>query len=612
MVSIFKACQYCFNKYFGSQDDLGFNLVVLTCYAQNPPVRSKTQRISFLDLPRSLREQIYDEANIGGDKFIDLNFWTIEEGSWKDHEGQPLNKVPRPVLDYRSHDGDRSPYFEESFPFALLMVGSRLIHKEVLTKLYAHNTFAVSLLGPGGLRPLDHLGDTALRELRVLIVSLRPCKCLTPFCSKNSWGFGECGVWPRPRSDNFWNALQHLSQGSHSRPLGHVSRTDKLTLARWRRTCARIASNTRPNQLSLYLTAEPGDTQIANAILAPLRALPVLRDAAINLGTHLRNIEAKLLARDMALSLTDKLHYPPFRFLDLPVELQMHILQLTRLVDDSFVVWDSRKRLKGWASRRNCYGCVRTHSFVDRETFCSERHSGTFNPNCECRDSALPYFLVSKAFAEVARSVFYARNEFRLFPRHSGQTDRIAGYDTFEGDGYYELTLSSFLACVPQRHVSSLTHITLIIPPLAPTYLSHQERHSWTQWLDSIKSLRQSADLSRLTLDVHFSDQDPLPYLPADPDTFQHRSMLARRTRDPTLEKNMLAAYRRILAPMKILGPELRALLVYVAWPLCKDAHGERKADEKMLGRMIMGGDYDSAKWGKRDISPYSQPKRGY
>lgn len=575
----------------------------------------KPPRTTFLDLPQCLREQIYDEANIGGDKFIDLNFWTIKEGAWKDHEGQPLNKVPGPLAGYRCHEDDRSPFFEESFPAALLRVGSRLIHNEVQARLYAHNIFAVSLLGPDGLRPLENLGDTALRELRVLVVSLRPCKCLNPFCSQINWGYGKCSVWPRPQSYYFWNALRHLSEGTHSRPLGCVSRTDKATLARWQRICARLASNTRPRQLTLYLTAEPADSQAANAIIGPLRKLPVLQNAAINLGTYLGNIETRSLARDLALSLTNKLNYPSFRFLDLPLELQEQILRHTILVDRAFMVWDPTERLQGWASRQHRYGFSQRHSFVDTEIFYSEEETGVFSSSGDCCESPLPYFLVSKAFAEVARYVFYTRNEFRLFPTDSwsGQFEEIAERGTLGGDRYYELALPSFLRRMPQRYVSSLTHITLILPPLAPMCMDQdQQHHSWDEWIASIVSLGQSADLRRLTLEVHFSDQDPLPDFPTNSSMFQHQSMVARRRRYATMEKAMLETYTRVLTPLKTLGPELRALLVYVAWPLYRGADGDRKADERMLERMIMGEVYDSAKWGKRDRSPYSQPVRGY
>lgn len=60
---------------------------------------------------------------------------------------------------------------------------------------------AVSLLGPNGLKSVEDLGDVALGELRVLVVSLRTCNCLSLFFPKINWNYSECGVWPRPRSE---------------------------------------------------------------------------------------------------------------------------------------------------------------------------------------------------------------------------------------------------------------------------------------------------------------------------------------------------------------------------------------------------------------------------
>lgn len=45
---------------------------------------------------------------------------------------------------------------------------------------------------------------------------------------------------------------------------------------------------------------------------------------------------------------------------------------------------------------------------------------------------------------------------------------------------------------------------------------------------------------------------------------------------------------------------------------MCKGAHEDHKADERMLERMRMGEEYDAAKWGKREVSLYSQPERGH
>lgn len=196
------------------------------------PDQNAPAKIIFLDLPHCIRERIYKKAIIGGDKFINLNFWSIKQETWKDHDCQPLCRIPACVAEYRRHDNDHSSFFEKFFPAALLRVGSRIIRHEVQAMLYVCNSFAVSLQGPNGLQSLENLGDVALGELRVLVVSLRPYKCLVPFCSKINRNYGECGVWPRPRSEYSWNEFTQLAKGTRSRPIGSQSRTDKATLAR--------------------------------------------------------------------------------------------------------------------------------------------------------------------------------------------------------------------------------------------------------------------------------------------------------------------------------------------------------------------------------------------
>ncbi|CAH0043334.1 unnamed protein product [Clonostachys solani] len=38
---------------------------------------SPRHRVTFVDLPRHVRDKIYQEAGYRGNKFIDLNLWTI-------------------------------------------------------------------------------------------------------------------------------------------------------------------------------------------------------------------------------------------------------------------------------------------------------------------------------------------------------------------------------------------------------------------------------------------------------------------------------------------------------------------------------------------------------
>lgn len=578
--------------------------VNLEANGKKSPDQLNIQKTSFIDLPQHVREKIYDEAHIGGNKFIDLNFWSVNEATWRDLEDFPVYKSPpTPASRYLQ---------EESFPAGLLRVGSRLIQDEVQAKLYAQNTFAVSLHGPGGLEPLEHLSNAALREVRVLIVSLCPCKCLTPFCSKINWNRGECVVWPRPRSEYFWDPLKRV-RVTHRRSLGCVSRTDRTTLACWRRICARLASNTQPRHLKLYLTAQPADNQTAHAILEPLREFPELKDIAINLGTHLGASEARSLARDAVLQLTKAAYSGAFRFMDLPTELQVDILRHTGLIDERFLDWSPSERLISQASWRPCDsdGPSQEHPSRSPDVFCLEKNSGAFNAGCECYDSSLPFFRVSKAFAKVSRSVFYGYNEFRLYPNSRRHTGRIAGYDAFDGDGHYEISLASFLRRTPQQYIAYLSHVVIILPTMTPDFL---QPAGWDRWVDSINTLKRLAHLPRLKLEIHFSDQNPLPDTDVVPHTFQQQSLQARRIRNPVLERAMRDTYMRIIEPLKMLGSELGALLVYVAWPVCEseDGHRDRKVDERMLEKMVMGEKYESAKWRKREQSPYCQIARYY
>lgn len=62
---------------------------------QIAPDQNAPEKITFLDLPHYIRERIYKKANIGGDKFIDLNFWSTKEETCKDHDRQPCARYLR-------------------------------------------------------------------------------------------------------------------------------------------------------------------------------------------------------------------------------------------------------------------------------------------------------------------------------------------------------------------------------------------------------------------------------------------------------------------------------------------------------------------------------------
>lgn len=194
-------------------------------------------------------------------------------------------------------------------------------------------------------------------------------------------------------------------------------------------------------------------------------------------------------ARNSVLTQKNKLRYQQFRFLDLPLELQMQLLQHTNLVATRFVAWDPSERFRIISSGRHCSRyCGADNSYngshIEWEVFCAARRAA-FNVRCECQDSPLNYFLVSKAFAVAARYVFYARNTFKLFPSRSFFPDR---YASSADDDCYQLSFQSFLRCMPSEGIRNLTSVVIIIPPLTPTHLL-PEQEGWGTWAQTVKSL---------------------------------------------------------------------------------------------------------------------------
>ncbi|KAH7129021.1 hypothetical protein EDB81DRAFT_906816 [Dactylonectria macrodidyma] len=581
----------------------------------SPP--KPTPRISFLDLPKSVRDKIYDESNVGGDKFINLNCWVVSSPDqwWEDDDQQPNNTSTASSLSLCFHTAEASPgVIEEPFPAALLWAGSRLIHDEVEAKLYAQNTFAVDLVMRGGLRPLEMLSDAALSHLRALVVSLRRCSCLTPFCDKERCLGNECDdchLWPRPLCCHFWETVELVGgDRQHAKAMSTLSRTDKQALERWKRICARLVSNVTPGQLKFYLVAKVADLETAHAILDPLDDMPL-----------------SSLARSAALRLMNKLQYPPFRFTDLPPELQIRILEFTSLTAYRYVTWNAEQKFRIGVYKRlrdtdddpydypALCDCMDDGFSLNDEYFCMSWKRTAFSTRCRCHERPINYFLVSKAFSAAARSVFYARNEFRLLPfSRSWKEQREMCWFSGGDDGIYALPLASFMDYVPRDFMSNFTHITLVFPPLAPISIWSEPSSpgGYYDWTQAINDLAQRVHLPRLKFEVHFADHDPLRMEVAQTtEPFTDWLVRARSRPDDVAEMEMWKTYKRVLRPLKRLGPQLRALLIYAPWPICPLEGEDPFAFEEELEQEIMGQEYDSWEWGKQDASPYTHPRCG-
>jgi len=105
-----------------------------------------------------------------------------------------------------------------------------------------------------------------------------------------------------------------------------------------------------PKKLNLYLVCDSADIQSARGIAGPLLQLPLLKDCAIRFGridcrSYSTETKRQLqqLAANTTLRLTGRLNVQAFRFLDLPQEIQLKILEFTDLVTPYDIQWIGKR-----------------------------------------------------------------------------------------------------------------------------------------------------------------------------------------------------------------------------------------------------------------------------
>ena len=587
------------------------------------PEQSRAEPFPFMDLPHDIRRRIYLQLNLPVGEFFSLNsvpWGAVRAVNWTLSRRYELS-VPESddLMASSCEDGveELDDCRSETSDMLNLLLVSKAICNEVRGIIFSENDIGVSQTRFGGLRVLADIGVGAWQDLHVLAIRMQPCGCLTPYCTVEGWPARDV------EDDHYEDEVRFFGLGGdadqrHRRRLSSVNRHDRDTLREWEKICARIAAHGRPDRLKLFLACDVEDIDVAERIVKPLFSLPRLRDIAITFGLPTKNaIALRQLARETVLDLLGKLHATKaFRFLDLPAELQLKILGYTALGSTNLMraQLDGTRWFASHPSWRSC--CTRweseetqsescdtgktgfPHALESRSVFCS-RDNVAFSSVCECSIVPLTWFRVSRRFGDLARTVFYSRAEFELFgwtgvrvspmhPSADADTDRCA-----------PKCFRDFLHCHDHNPIRQARKLTLIFPPMDPTYLT-PERKSWALWLETIELLAATADLPSLELRVCFASHI---YPPEQDESNWYRF---NRIKDVE-EGEMRAAYRQIIMPMKRLSG-LKQLFIHVAWP-CRDGLADvRRADEQMLEQTVMGESYDSRKLQKPLDMFWSQP----
>jgi hypothetical protein len=210
-----------------------------------------------------------------------------------------------------------------SAPYELLYISPK-IEEEVRYRFWSEHTFTVCMSDIGGLDVLYALPGKAIQQIASLVIRLNVYECANGFRCRAD----ECDLYCHPgcRTRGHDNFISKARSG-YFKPI----------LREWKKTCEFLASSILPGRLKLAFVCDMNDVESAEEILAPMNQLPLLKECALRLGilpigntdvqSKLQNIAAKT-----ALQLTGRWIDRPFRFLDLPKEIQLQILSYTELV----------------------------------------------------------------------------------------------------------------------------------------------------------------------------------------------------------------------------------------------------------------------------------------
>ena len=523
----------------------------------------RDSRCLFLELPASIRLRIYYEAGMVSGETIHLNYWrsrkkegTSPEGGNKDLPTLPLN----------------------------LFAVCRSVYNELRKVLYGDNRLVVSRKAPRGLRVLERLSASALLEIRFLVIRLNVSSCESRCCGDRGQ---RCG-------NNHWHSC--LLPSSHNLPLS--SSVDQLVILQWTRLCIQLASGVQPSSLALYVTCDCNDATTAQIIAQSLRLLPALRDCGLRLAIYMDE-DIKSITKDTAMHLTRNSLPPPpapFRFLDLPKEIQLHILTYASLAPRAEIIC-TQKRLRYWEE------CPTRGAIADMpivgggllKCFCTAAHSA-FGFRCRCSDLASPFtmFRVSRKFRDLTTEAFYGQNSFIIlmdqqvsFPRDIAAISLHPDVDR-EGQVTEPLLVSIMpgLAPFPSTSIGFFTSVCLRFQDSDLEHLQ-PNRVGWVNWLRTIHTLSQKANLAALTLQIQMCEK----FYPDFDDPKVAFSLI--------YEAFMRQTYENLVLPMKVLHGRLKNLFIHLNWDTSSGFPDGRREHEQLLERIVMGNTYNAWDCGK-------------
>ncbi|MCJ1259163.1 hypothetical protein MMC24_006999 [Lignoscripta atroalba] len=546
------------------------------------PASQPLRTLSFMHLPHKVRRQIYIFAGLVRVCPIDLNDegrnkrdylrecadWC--EGSLGDGRENFNNRAAH-VCFYRSMKlaGSIFHYYnsdgfdcicEPRLPTQLLFI-SHAIHDEVSSILYSENKFRICRSNYRGLSALQNLTSQALASLTSLSIRLNKCSCVADHQCDNPWD--------RCRS------CHAACKRGDDEPISKSTANGKAILQDWNLLADRIATNIQPSRLKLSLICDTINSDTAKDTVEPLIKMPTLAECAIRLG-QAPNLELRRLAETTVFRVVDRPvdHLnSPFRFLDLPEEIQIQILEYTDLVAPFNLHWNPYTGL----SRSDC--CARCMDTLE-SCCCPPQHAAFSSMGCDCWRIPSELFQVSHKMRNYATQIFYSKNQF------------IFQIETYESVGICNSGgLSQFLRLLPPDALPHLRSIRCLFGPFNRDAFRPGDVALVT-WEDAMEFIARNLSLPKLTLTLDQSLSRDDSYKVGGQESIEE-------------ENAVWACYQRMIEPMRQLHG-LQNLYVHISSPYDERKIGLRDQRERILEKLVVGQEYDSFAAGKFSDEDYS------
>lgn len=360
--------------------------------------------LTFLSLPFEVRLKIYELADLVRPCPIEL--------APEKRSRRPMHprQHPEDTCFYRLRRQGRMQFGGalnqcECSDLALqLLLVSRAIHDETQLVLFSRNKFTLRYHAGSSLAPLWSLAESALSAMTSLLIRLNCWPCV----------LGHDTI--DPSRSKCWVCSAPLDQADPA--LDRNQEPGKRLLQEWNSLCHYLGSRISPERLRLTLICDVTDLESGNEVVAPLAALPPLRECTLRIGRQPNN-DLRTLARMTSLKMT-RTFVPKasFPFEHLPEELRLRVLDFTHLGAEGD--YNQRSELlrieKGkWVNRDVLYFhrplCCSSCTDTLSDCCCPSAHA-SYSASCKCRLLPIGLLTANRRVHDDAIRTLYSRNCF--------------------------------------------------------------------------------------------------------------------------------------------------------------------------------------------------------